>query len=174
MEICRINLLYPEVKDYYTIDKKGNVYSEYSNRYLTLCASKNSTKNNYFRVSLQRLDGTTNRYAIHRMLMMAFRPIDNMENMQVNHIDGNKQNNNFNNLEWVTIKENIHHAWTHNLSHARKGSESNFSKLSEKDIKDIFKLRDYGYTQQQIADTIGKCTRSNISYILNNKTWQEY
>lgn len=54
------------------------------------------------------------------MLMMAFRPVENMENLQVNHKDGNKQNNSFDNLEWVTVKENINHAWKNGLSHARK------------------------------------------------------
>lgn len=173
MQTCRIHELYPEVKDYYFIDECGRVYSEYSNRYLTPCASKTNSSNNYFRVSLQRQDGSTNQYAIHRMLMMAFRPVENMENLQVNHKDGNKQNNSFDNLEWVTVKENINHAWKNGLSHARKKEASNFSKLTQKDVDEIFKMRGMGYTQQQIADTLNKCTRSNISHILNNKSWKE-
>ena len=31
--------------------------------------------------------------------MIAFKSVENMENLQVNHIDGNKQNNSFENLE---------------------------------------------------------------------------
>lgn len=49
--------------------------------------------------------------------------------------------------------------------------KNNFSKLSEEDIKKIFDLQKQGLTQQKIAEEIG-CTRSNISYILNKKTWQ--
>ena len=55
-------------------------------------------------------NGGTRYVQFHRLLMMAFRPVESMEKLQVNHIDGNKQNNNFENLEWCTTQENLNHA----------------------------------------------------------------
>lgn len=65
--------------------------------------------NGYLRVNLSKKNLTKN-YSLHRLVALHF--ISNPDNKeQVNHIDGNKQNNCINNLEWVTASENMKHSY---------------------------------------------------------------
>lgn len=67
-------------------------------------------------------------YKIHREVAKAFIP--NPENLpQVNHKDGNKSNNAVDNLEWISNRDNAHHAienglWKNVFEGSRKGNES--------------------------------------------------
>lgn len=72
----------------------------------------------YKRVCLSHYD-YQKRFKIHRLVAMEFIP--NPNNLpQVNHIDGNKENNCASNLEWVSVKENVVHAQKTGL---RKGHD---------------------------------------------------
>lgn len=46
---------------------------------------------------------------VHRAVLSTFSPVDDFENLQVNHKDRNTFNNELSNLEWVTNKENCEH-----------------------------------------------------------------
>lgn len=60
------------------------------------------------------IDGVSSLRSVHRLVALAHIP--NPENKpDVNHIDGNKMNNDVTNLEWVTQSENAQHAIKHNL-----------------------------------------------------------
>ena len=62
-----------------------------------------------------RENNKTYYHQLHRVVMSTFCPLLDDSNYQVNHIDGDKSNNNLSNLEWCTCKENIQHAIQHKL-----------------------------------------------------------
>jgi len=68
----------------------------------------------YLRVNLKRENGVFDSRHVHRLLMLTFHPTANTT-LQVNHKDGDKLNNSFSNLEWVTHRENLTHAWENQL-----------------------------------------------------------
>ena len=67
----------------------------------------------YYRVLLSK-DNKHKNCLVHRLVAIAFLPNPD-NNPQVNHIDGNKENNNINNLEWCNNRYNTLHALQHHL-----------------------------------------------------------
>lgn len=51
----------------------------------------------------------------HRLVAQYFIPNNNCKKNEVNHKDGNKQNNHYTNLEWVDKQENMKHAFANRL-----------------------------------------------------------
>lgn len=67
------------------------------------------TIHGYELVSFLKEDGVYYHASIHRLVAMYF--VANPYNKTiVNHIDGNKLNNHYTNVEWVTASENNVHA----------------------------------------------------------------
>ena len=71
-------------------------------------------KSNYMLVTL-RNSGFQKASKVHQLVMEAFNPNLTGKVLEINHIDGNTQNNKLCNLEWVTHKENLQHASKHHL-----------------------------------------------------------
>lgn len=67
-------------------------------------------KGGYLRVRLTHYDNTSHFYPIHRLVLIAFKGYDKDREF-VNHINGEKQDNRLENLEWVTPSENMIHAY---------------------------------------------------------------
>ena len=111
-------------------------------------------------------------YYIHRLVALHF--IDNPSNKPaVNHKDGNKSNNNVNNLEWVTNSENQIHALETGLliPKGAVGIKNTKSKLTDNDILIIREKSLEGIRGTDIAKIFNVC-KTTISGIKNNKTWK--
>lgn len=90
-------------------------------------------KEGYYSVSLSKKSKCTMFY-IHRLLAVSFIP--NLEHKrEVNHINGNKQDNRLENLEWVSSSENRKHAWDTGLKFATQKMRDNMFILGKKRSK---------------------------------------
>lgn len=93
----------------YQVSNLGNVKSlNYNHTGLPRLLAEKHHKTGYCTVTLCK-DGDCKNKSIHILVARAFLPND--ESLPcVNHIDGNKGNNNVRNLEWVTYSQNTRHA----------------------------------------------------------------
>ena len=121
-----------QIKDFpeYSVDEHGNIYNK-NNEKLSQCVNRNG----YLMVKLCR-NGYEKNCSVHRLVADSF--YDGYhEGLDVNHIDGNKQNNFIGNLEFCTRSENLKHAYLHNLKRSylndydrKKGAKTSGEKSS--------------------------------------------
>lgn len=120
--------IFKDIKGYetdYMITSFGRVYSKITNRFLR--TSKH--KCGYLKASLSK-DGKTRTFLVHRLVASNF--LDNPDNLpEVNHKDGNKENNHIDNLEWVSTSVNTKHAYENNLSGFKDMVLENLRKINE-------------------------------------------
>lgn len=93
------------------VSSDGRVRSLLRGTPYILKTQKDSKGYHRLRVTIEREKKS---FKLHRMVAQAFVP--NPEGLpQVNHIDGNKSNNNVSNLEWISNTDNAHHAIANGL-----------------------------------------------------------
>jgi len=165
-----------EIREYskgYWVTTKGRVYSTKSNKWLKLFVRNHK----YSCYPEFKRNGETTTY-VHRCVAELFIPRPDKSKDQVNHIDGNKSNNNITNLEWVTQTENQVHSWETGLramtdEHKEKLSVSNRgnnAKVTETDVRNMFKDFNKGVEHTELAVKYG-VDRRHISAILAGKCW---
>ena len=158
-----------DIKGYeglYQVSNMGDVKRLYKNSEKLLAERVSTT--GYDHKSLWKDNKRTN-FKTHRLVALAF--IENPKGKYtVNHIDGNKLNNNVTNLEWLSLGENLRHArdtglWQH------RGSNHVHAKLTE---EDVYKIRDLlnkgGITMTKIGTIFGVGAGA-ISKIANGDRW---
>lgn len=127
--------IWKDIKGYegiYQISSLGNVKSLYGwdgHAYITRekILHPAPTTTGYYKVKLVK-DGHRKDHKIHRLVADAF--ISNpMNKKQVNHKDGNKLNNDVNNLEWCTASENSQHSYQTGLKKTFYISKSHLESL---------------------------------------------
>lgn len=111
---------------------------------------------------------------VHRLICLAFYPNENYLNLEVNHKDANKLNNEVSNLEWCTKQENIKHSIENNLQTAFKGEDVGTSILKEIDvllIRKIAKQRGKRYDRKELGLRFN-ISPATIKDIVLRNTWK--
>jgi hypothetical protein len=93
----------------------------------------------YLRVTLGK-NSIKKTFKVHRLVALHFIPNPN-EYKEVNHLDGDKHNNHYLNLQWATRKMNMKHAADNGLLPIMRGSKNGFSILKEEQVVYILKSK---------------------------------
>lgn len=150
---------YPEINDFYYISSAGRVF----HKYLATIVPLNVNMNGYYQKHFSFINGSKT-LTIHRLVMRCFRYIEGCENLEVNHIDGNKLNNCINNLEWCTRSQNIIHAM-------RTGLNSSPT-LTEEQVHYICKLLENRNLKLAEISDMAKVPLSTIGEISENRAYK--
>lgn len=109
------------------------------------------------------------KFYLHRLVAQKFLDKPSEDRTQVNHIDGDKSNNHYSNLEWVTPKENVQHMHKEGLNKARREHGTTIT-LPDATIANAYlsvKLGMYGV--REAADNYGM-PRTTLSSIMNKRS----
>ncbi|KKM21473.1 hypothetical protein LCGC14_1635040 [marine sediment metagenome] len=169
MEIWREVIGY---EGWYEVSDQGHVRNLRTKK--VLAANASAHKRPYYSVTLIR-HGHHRKASIHRLVLAAFvgPPPDGYV---TNHENGDKRDNRVENLEWVTQRRNVEHAYEHRLRPV--GEAHHKAKLTEKQVREI---RASGWTPQnhprkavsspKLARKYG-VSHPTIQAVLRGTTWR--
>ena len=156
----------------YLITKDGKVYNITTEREV-----KSFIDKGYYRIILSTnehksddSDYKCRHFRIHRLIAYAYIP--NLNNLPyINHIDGNKGNNDIQNLEWVTASENMKHAYDTKLHIPLCGESCVLSKYTLDDVERTCALLEAGFSPKVITEKTGLGEKF-VRNLYNKETWK--
>lgn len=170
--ICEI----PGFENYkgYAVDREGNVWSCNSQglnkpfKKDWFLKAKKVVAHGYISCSLSFEDKAI--YPkVHRLVALAFIPNPDSLPM-VNHKNCIKNDNRSENLEWCNGVHNANHYLDKGMRNTARGTRIKNAKLNDQLVVDIFRMKREGLINKEIAKIV-KIDRSDISRVLNRRTW---
>ena len=141
----------------YIVSNCGRVMNIFTKRLLKPAISNSG---GYYEVNLWR-NNSGKVYRIHQLVYVTFSGDYDLKGYVINHIDGNKHNNNFNNLEKITYAENNYHSvYVINTNQSNKP-------VLQYDLLGNF-IKEYASIRE--AETITKCNCISRAIKYNYKT----
>lgn len=158
----------PKIKEgLYKIDEYGNVWSEYSQKFLT----PKKDKNGYLCLSLSGGSrGQTKSVRVATLVALFYigNPSKNIKDPTINHIDSNILNNHYSNLEWV--ERGVNSSIRKNKG---QGSLNHEAILKEAEVKEICKLiMSTSLSFAKIGEKFN-VSKFTINNIVQKKNWKE-
>lgn len=151
----------------YHVSNYGRIYSEKTNSIL----STQVNDKGYYSIILNNTG-----FRLNRLVLYSFNPVDNADQLQVNHIDGVKSNNRLTNLEWTTPLENTTHAYRTGLNTSYCENHP-MAVFTDNDAIEVCKLlqKDPSLHPADICNILGyPIDSSHINFVANvrnKKSW---
>lgn len=145
---------------WYSVTTEGQVYSLRAERFMSV------QDKGYQMVGLRDDSGSVKNLYVHRLVAAVYcEGYD--ESLQVNHIDGNKGNNFYKNLEWVTRSQNMIHASRTGLLNSKTTTQ-----LSTEIVHKVCRYLENGSRPCDVAEMLG-VTPFNVQDILELKSFKD-
>lgn len=155
------SIVIPNILPIYYISNYGRLYNIFDNAFCNCLYDKDG----YIHYSLRSLKDPYHImfsiYRSHRLVLATFTNTSYFYQMEVNHIDLDKKNNNLQNLEFLTQQGNRDHAKKNNV----------FKSMTDEQAKNICKLLEDGYDITQIS-SMTNISRTSIQSIKSKKNFK--
>lgn len=153
---------FPGYEDKYKISNLGRVLNITNNK-----IRKGSIDGRGYPFVIFMKNGKRKVMRIHRKEMEAF---FGKSELEVNHKDGNKHNNNLDNLEYVTRSQNCIHSYLNGFSKGNIGSKNGISKLKECEVFEIRRLSKF--LTPKFISKMFKMSPSRTRSIIRGDGWK--
>ena len=163
-----------EFRGKYYADTNGHIWSEQKQGYL----KEEKDKNGYKKVVLMTTDKPPmkgHRFSVHRLIMTTFNPVENMNELQVDHKDGNIENNSLENLQWATCLENLNNPNTkpNRRVYDQDGVNNASSKFTIVSLTELIMDVNSGlYMRKELCQKYN-CCETTLRKIINKETYKD-
>lgn len=131
----------------YFVSPCGKIYSEINNILLNPSKNHRGYSMCKFRQGKVQINTT-----VHKLVALVYIGPKPGPKYQIDHKDGNKDNNHYTNLEWVTPRENIIRSWRLGLSKSRRGDANSNTRYSDEFMEKVIQFLKDGGTIIEASD----------------------
>lgn len=129
-----------------------------------LIRSQPHHQSEYLQTRLTADDGNRKSVLVHKLVAETFLEKPNINNIQIDHINGNRKDNSVNNLQYLTPSENVSKT---------KSRTKVIRYLTEQEVRDICIKLEEGLSISQICKTNEFYTKSKVEKIKQRARWIE-